>query len=106
MPKKNEIVDAILAALGLPAIGETRGSTGYKDALIEAVRIFDLDLDQDATKPELAQAIAAHAGIEWLPEYDSRGTASGGGSTVTVPGWLAVQEAVEILVNELDGDFP
>lgn len=99
MPHKNDVVDEIASMLGLPPVGETKGSTGYKDALEEAVRRFGVPLPSGGSKPAMAEAIARHAGLTWDPTYDSRRTPSGGGSTVTVGGWQVVRDAVEILLQ-------
>lgn len=44
--------------------------------------------------PEIGQRIAAKAGLTWGPDCDSRGSVSGGGSTVT-------REELRVLVDAL-----
>lgn len=100
MPHKNEVVDEIASMLGMPPVGETKGSTGYKDALAEAVRRFGVPLPRGGSKPAMAEAIAQHAGLAWDPRYDSRHTPSGGGSTVTTEGWEVVRDAISILLQQ------
>lgn len=48
--------------------------------------------------PEIGQALAEKAGVKWGPDCDSRGSTSGGGSTVTREGLDAVLQALRILL--------
>ncbi len=44
--------------------------------------------------PETGEAIAQKAGLTWGPDCDSRGTISGGGSTVT-------RDGLEVMLKSL-----
>lgn len=48
--------------------------------------------------PDQAERIVKAAGLPYLPTFDSRGTPSGGGSTVTLEGLYQVRNAVEELI--------
>lgn len=48
--------------------------------------------------PSTAQAVAEKAGLAWGPTCDSRGSASGGGSTVTVEGLGVLERALALLL--------
>lgn len=48
--------------------------------------------------PEIAQAVVDRAGLRWDAECDSRGTLSGGGSTVTLVGLQRVRRALNQLL--------
>lgn len=44
--------------------------------------------------PEIAETAARAAGITWSPDFDSRGSRSGGGSTVTHEGMVQLNRAI------------
>lgn len=48
--------------------------------------------------PEICEAIVLKAGYTYSTSYDSRGTLSGGGSTVTLPGIQAMRKALLALL--------
>ena len=48
--------------------------------------------------PEVAEAVAGKAGLSWDEICDSRGTLSGGGSTVTLAGLQQLTRAVRLLL--------
>lgn len=50
--------------------------------------------------PEIGQAVAAAADLTWGPNCDSRGSTSGGGSTVTIDGLHVLQQALARLLSE------
>lgn len=50
--------------------------------------------------PVVGQRVAEAAGLTWTDECDSRHTASGGGSTVTLPGLHVLIEAVKLLSSK------
>ncbi|MFE7223416.1 hypothetical protein ACFU7D_01405 [Nocardioides sp. NPDC057577] len=47
--------------------------------------------------PVVGQRVAETTGLTWTDECDSRHTASGGGSTITLPGLHVLIEAVKEL---------
>lgn len=48
--------------------------------------------------PEIGEAMATAAGLEWNSSCDSRGSISGGGSTVTLEGLDVLNRAIAILL--------
>lgn len=48
--------------------------------------------------PEIGQAVAERAGMAWGPSCDSRGSSSGGGSTVTIEGLQVLERALARLL--------
>lgn len=94
MSKRTEI-SGIAALIGIPDPGPGAGSSVYK-------HLFDgvcarLGLDSGGTMPQQAQRIVTAAGLPYRADsFDSRLTASGGGSTVTLEGLQAIRRAVEI----------
>jgi hypothetical protein len=53
-------------------------------------------VSSQGSMPEVAQRIVESVGQIWSTTFDSRSTPSGGGSTVTLPGLKAMQEALSI----------
>jgi hypothetical protein len=49
--------------------------------------------------PQIGEALARKAGLTWTSDCDSRGTASGGGSTVTREGLDVINKAVAALLR-------
>lgn len=84
----------------------SRGSTEPK-AVFDAVNgRLALGLDPSRTKPEYAEAICRAAGVAWDDSCDSRHTASGGGSTVTIVGLERVLTATRLLVERSRSSVP
>lgn len=97
MSKQDEI-SAIATLIGIPDPGPGVGSSVYK-------KLFDgvcarLALDTGGTMPQQAQRIVTAAKLPYRADsFDSRLTASGGGSTVTLEGLQAIRQAVTILLR-------
>lgn len=95
MTKATEI-EEIARIVGIPNPGAGEGSSVYK-------RLFDgicekFGIDKSGSMPVQAERIVSTAGLAYdRAEFDSRETASGGGSTVTLKGLRKLREAVEIL---------
>lgn len=70
------------------------GSTEPKALFVEVNRLLGLHLDESSSKVDMARTIVAAAGKSWPTDGDSRSTPSGGGDTVTLPGLVAVLDAV------------
>ncbi|MBA2955078.1 hypothetical protein GON03_12125 [Nocardioides sp. MAH-18] len=97
MSKESEIT-AIANMVGIPDPGLGVGSSVPK-ALFDGV-CAELGLDPSGTMPEQAQRIVTAANLPYRSDYfDSRGTPSMGGSTVTLQGLQAIKAAVQILLN-------
>lgn len=96
MSKATEIT-AIASLVGIPDPGLFRGSSVPKE-------LFDgicsrLGLDASGTMPQQAQRIVTAANIPYRADFfDSRGTPSLGGSTVTLEGLVQIRTAVQILL--------
>ena len=86
----------IARLVGMPNPGPGVGSSVYK-ALFNGV-CKRLDIDAVGTMPQQAQAIVTAAKIPYnFLIADSRGTSSGGGSTVTLEGLRQIKKAVQVL---------
>ena len=97
MTKEAEIT-AIANLVGIPDPGLGIGSSVPK-ALFDGV-CARFGLDASGTMPEQAQRIVTAANVPYRSDYfDSRGTPSMGGSTVTLQGLQAIKESVQILLN-------
>lgn len=97
MSKESEIT-AIARLVGIPDPGLGAGSSVYK-ALFNGV-CDRLGLDASGTMPQQAQRIVTAANLPYRADwFDSRGTTSGGGSTVTTEGLQQIKTAVQILLN-------
>lgn len=81
---KQDALDDICRVLGLPPHSIGVGSSVPSDVFKEAAQ--RTGVSPSGSMPEIAQEIATRAGLGWGPECDSRGTASEGGSTVTLTG--------------------
>lgn len=83
-------------------LGIKRESTGVGSSIPSSV--FDTLRQRlglaDGSMPEIAEAAASAAGLPWLPEFDSRPTQSGGGSTVTLEGLAQLNKAVAALLGK------
>jgi hypothetical protein len=92
---KQDILDRMCDQLGIPrepiGVGSSVPSTFF-----DAVRIrFGVP---KGTMPEIAEEVVHRAGGHWAPEFDSRGSLSGGGSTVTALGLQALERAIASLL--------
>jgi hypothetical protein len=91
---KQDVLNDIARIIGRDPYAVSIGSTELKAALTDIDEALRLGLDTDVSKPELAEAIARRAGLDWDEDCDSRHTPSGGGSTVTLLGLQRLREAV------------
>lgn len=91
---KQDVLNQICDQLGI-----SRAQVGVGSSIPSEV--FDVIKTRFAvggnSMPEIAEGVAAAAGLPWQAAFDSRGTASGGGSTVTLPGLNQVLKAVAAL---------
>lgn len=92
---KQEVLTDIARLIGMPQRQVATGSTEPRDAFVDVLRALGSELD----KPSLAQFIALGGGQSWDETCDSRGSASGGGGTVTVQGLRRVRDAVKHLLR-------
>ncbi|MCW2671783.1 MAG: hypothetical protein JWP14_372 [Frankiales bacterium] len=95
-PLKQESLTRLCRLLGLPALSIGVGSSVPSEVFDEMVRRFGVP---DGGMPEVGEAVALKAGLQWDAACDSRGTLSGGGSTVTAPGLARLVQAVMTLLR-------
>jgi hypothetical protein len=100
---KQDVVARICVALGIPTLPIGVGSSIPSELFDDMQSRFHVE--PRSSMPEKAEALARKAGIRWESEHDSRGTFSGGGSTVTLSGLLAVEKAVAVLLSR-EADTP
>lgn len=97
MSKEYEIT-AIAKLVGIPDPGLGVGSSVPK-ALFDGV-CDRLGLDGSGTMPQQAQRIVTAANLPYRSDlFDSRGTLSQGGSTVTLEGLQQIKSAVVYLLG-------
>jgi hypothetical protein len=95
-PLKQESLSRLCRLLGLPGMTIGVGSSIPSDVFDSMVARFGVP---DGGMPEVGQAVAKLAGVPWDPSCDSRGTLSGGGSTVTATGLARLVQAVTALTR-------
>lgn len=88
---KQELLDQICDRIGIPRHQVGVGSSLPSEVFDAAATFAGV---QRGSMPEISEAIAAKAGQAWGPSCDSRGSLSGGGSTVT-------REGLEVLLRSL-----
>lgn len=91
---KQDLLNDLCEALGLPREPIGVGSSPPSRVFEAAARAAGVRV---GSMPEIGEAIAARAGLDWGPDCDSRGSVSGGGSTVTREGLAAMVKAVRLL---------
>ena len=97
MSKESEIT-AIARLVGVPDPGLGVGSSVPK-ALFDAV-CNRFGIVASGTMPQQAQRIVTAANLRYLSDlFDSRGTPSLGGSTVTLEGLQQIKQAVRVLMS-------
>lgn len=95
--KATEITE-IARLVGIPDPGLFRGSSVPKALFDGVCRRFGIDAD--GSMPQQAQRIVTAANLPYRSDYfDSRGTDSAGGSTVTLEGLRQIKQAVHVLLN-------
>jgi hypothetical protein len=91
---KQEALDRIGRLICRPGRKVSVGSSEPREVFLDIAIALELLVDLSATKPELAEHIARAGGEGWDDSCDSRGSRSGGGSTVTLRGLNQVIRAV------------
>jgi hypothetical protein len=86
---KQDLLDQLCEQLGLPHHRVGVGSSLPSAVFDELVRRFQV---RPGSMPEVAEAVVRLANLDWTAGCDSRGSISGGGSTVT-------REGLEVLVK-------
>jgi hypothetical protein len=91
---KQEMLDRICDQLSISRRAVGVGSSIPAELFDELRTRFALP---SGPMPEVAAACVLKAGLDWSPDFDSRSTLSGGGSTVTLAGLIALSKAVATL---------
>jgi hypothetical protein len=89
---KQDLLAELCDLLGLPRASVGVGSSlpsGVFDAAALAAGV------PQGSMPEIGEAIALKAGMKWGCDCDSRGSISGGGSTVTAEGLRVMVKALK-----------
>jgi hypothetical protein len=94
---KQQVIDDVCNTLKVGPFPVGKGSTEPAQFFQEVAHSLGIDVNGASSKPVIARRIVEWAGLVWGPECDSRGTDSGGGSTVTLEGLRLVRSAVEKL---------
>lgn len=92
---KQEQLDRLCRQLGIPSVRVGVGSSLPSHVFEAAARQCGV---QVGSMPEIGEALAMKAGLSWTADCDSRGTVSGGGSTVTREGLDVINRAVAKLL--------
>lgn len=93
---KQAVLNDITDLLRLPRQGVSVGSSLPSDVFAEAARQAGV---RNGSMPEVCEMIVRKAGLEYSPTFDSRGSVSGGGSTVTLEGIQAMRKALGSLLR-------
>src|SRR5690606_1819008 len=80
---KQELLNQVCDAIGVKHVQIGVGSSLPSEVFDAAAAFAGV---RRRSMPEIGEAIARKAGVSWGPDCDSRGSASGGGSTVTREG--------------------
>lgn len=90
---KQDVLNDVTDMLDLPRIVLPKGGGSSLPS-----EVFDVAAKRvgvaSGSMPRVCEAIVRKAGHDYLTAYDSRGTLSGGGSTVTLPGLQALRKAL------------
>lgn len=92
---KQDQLNRLCRQLGIPAVPVGVGSSLPSEVFDAAARVCGVPL---GSMPEIGEAITLKAGLAWTGVCDSRGTVSGGGSTVTREGLEVMNRAVARLL--------
>ena len=90
---KQDALDDLCRLIGLPPHSVGEGSSLPSEVFVAAAK--HVGVSSAGSMPEVCERIAAKAGERWGPACDSRGSTSGGGSTVTLAG-------LEMLIRAID----
>ena len=93
---KQDLLDGVCRVLGIPTEPVGVGSSLPSHVFDEAARQAGVP---GGSMPEIGERIAAKAELTWGPECDSRGSISGGGSTVTREGLRVLLDALRKILS-------
>ena len=93
---KQDVLDDVCDLLGMKRLVVSVGSSLPSEVFTEAAIQVGVSV---GTMPEVCEAVILAAGHSWSTSFDSRGTVSGGGSTVTLEGFQAMRKALRSLLS-------
>lgn len=93
---KQDVLHDLCDLLGMPRMATSTGSSLPTEVFQEAARQVGVT---GGAMPEVTERIIRKAGLPYSADYDSRGTVSGGGSTVTLEGMLTLRTALRSLLR-------
>ena len=96
---KQQLIDQVSQMLDLGPFRVGAGSTEPAEFFREVAHAMAVDTSAANSKPDLGRLIVERSGLIWDASCDSRGSSSGGGSTVTLAGLQQIVEAVRIFVS-------
>jgi hypothetical protein len=91
---KQDLLNRLCDQLGLPREPIGEGSSLPSHVFDAAAAKYGVGA---RSMPEIGEAITRKAGLAWAPDCDSRGSVSGGGSTVTREGLDVLNRAIATL---------
>lgn len=93
---KQDLLNQLTDQLGLPRETVGVGSSLPSSVFDAAAQRFGISY---GSMPEIGEALAAKAGRSWNSDCDSRGSISGGGSTVTAQGLEVMNRSIATLIG-------
>jgi hypothetical protein len=93
---KQDLLNQVTDQLGLPREAIGVGSSLPSGVFDSAATRFAVP---SGSMPEIGEALAAKAGRSWDSDCDSRGSLSGGGSTVTAQGMEVMNRSIATLIS-------
>lgn len=93
---KQDLLNLVTDQLGMPRETVGVGSSLPSTVFDTVTKRFDIP---NGSMPEIGEALAAKAGRPWSADCDSRGSLSGGGSTVTAQGLEVMNRAIATLIG-------
>lgn len=88
---KQDVLDQLCDVLGISRVSVGVGSSIPSEVFAAAARRAGVP---KGSMPEICEAVVEKAGMRYSSAYDSRGSLSGGGSTVTAEGLRAMVTAL------------
>lgn len=93
---KQDVLNDVTRMLGMPSRQVSVGSSLPSDVFAAAAN--RVGVASTGSMPEVLERVVAKAGHRYSPSFDSRGSISGGGSTVTLEGIRALRSALRALL--------
>ena len=93
---KQDVLNDVTRMLGMPSRQISVGSSLPSDVFAAAAT--RVGVASSGSMPEVLERVVGKAGHSYHPSFDSRGSISGGGSTVTLEGIQALRTALRTLL--------